>query len=386
MKPAPFARLLAIPALAATASALEITVTNPLQSARTAETIEITAAQIAPLGEPDLTKIHVTDAAGKPVLSQAVDSDFDPLRKSDLVIFQTDIAAGASLTFKLSKGTKHTYKRDQFKAYGRFNRERFDDFVWENDRIAHRTYGKALETWEGEPLASSTIDIWSKRTPRMVVNDWYMADDYHVDHGEGADFYSAGLSRGCGASGLWAADRLWVSRGFIHSRVLANGPIRVMFELDYAPFEVSGLSVAETRRISLDAGQQFNRHDLRYKLYARPGQEVPLFPAVGLKKVKDETVSAAPDNSWLAKWEKVEKGGGEQGLAMIVLPASLEKRVEDPLNHLLVTRTTPVHTTTWWAGFCWDKAGHFTTADAWKSHVAGKAAELAAPLKITINP
>ena len=66
------------------------------------------------------------------------------------------------------------------------------------DRIAHRTYGRALETWKGEPLTSSAIDIWAKRVARPVVNEWYMSDNYHHDSGEGCDDYSAGASRGDG--------------------------------------------------------------------------------------------------------------------------------------------------------------------------------------------
>ena len=53
-------------------------------------------------------------------------------------------------------------------------------------------YGAALETWKQEPLTSSGLDVWVKRTPRLVINDWYMVDDYHRDTGEGADLYSAG--------------------------------------------------------------------------------------------------------------------------------------------------------------------------------------------------
>lgn len=366
------------------ALAMEITAVNPLPAARASQTIEIPAASLAPLGEPDLTKIHIRDAKGTELLCQAVDLDGDAFRRPDALIFQADFAAGETLRFTASKGGKQVFKKEQYKAFGRFNRERFDDFVWENDRIAHRTYGKALETWEGEPLSSSTIDIWSKRTPRMVVNDWYLADDYHVDHGEGADFYSAGPSRGCGGSGLWASDRLWVSRNFIHSKVLANGPIRVLFELEYAPYEVNGVSVAETKRISLDAGSQFDRHEIRYKTYARPGQEVVLAPVVGLKKAKGESVSEDPAKGWLAKWEPVEKGAGQQGLAMIVPAAALEKRTEDALNHLLVTRAGQGNTAIWWAGFCWDKAGHFTSEAAWKAHVASVAASLEAPIQVSV--
>lgn len=367
------------------AAPLEVTAVNPLDLARTSQTLELSAADLASLGEPDLSKVHIKDAAGNELICQAIDNDGDPLRKFDAVIFQSDFAAGETKRFTVSAGAKQVYKKEQYKAFGRFNRERFDDFVWENDRIAHRTYGKALETWEGEPLSSSTIDIWSKRTPQMVVNDWYLADDYHVDHGEGADFYSAGPSRGCGGSGLWAADQLYLSRNFVHSKVLANGPIRVMFELEYAPYDFKGTSVSEIKRITLDAGQQFDRFDSRYKPFTRPGQSVELTTAIGLKKAAGEAVECDPAAGWLLKWEAVEKKAGQQGLAMMVLPTDFGKQSEDSLNHLLVTKPLAKNSATWWAGFCWDKAGHFTTAEAWKKHVAEYAKGLSAPVRVTVG-
>src|SRR5262249_34379944 len=152
---------------------------------------------------------------------------------------------------------------------------RFDDFAWENDRIAHRMYGAALETWEKEPLTSSAVDVWLKRTRRLIVNDWYMVDDYHHDHGEGADFYSAGKSRGCGGSGLWRAGKLVVWKNFRDSKVLANGPIRLVFELRYP-------DLGETKRITLDAGQNFGRFESNYsETYA-----------AGIKKNKDANFRA----------------------------------------------------------------------------------------------
>jgi len=51
------------------------------------------------------------------------------------------------------------YTKGQFRAYGRSVRERFDDFCWENDRIAHRMYAKALETYSRELLVSSTVAV-----------------------------------------------------------------------------------------------------------------------------------------------------------------------------------------------------------------------------------
>ena len=94
------------------------------------------------------------------------------------MIFQADFAPNETKTFVVTAGKKHEYTKDDFKAYGRFVRERFDDFAWENDRIAHRTYGKALINWKGEPLTSSSIDIWSKlRWERCMVEQRALRPD-----------------------------------------------------------------------------------------------------------------------------------------------------------------------------------------------------------------
>jgi hypothetical protein len=209
------------------AQSLNVTVHNDLPFARQSETVELTAAQLATLGN-DLTKIHVYEhGSAREVLAQVVDG---------ALIFQTDVPARGERSFDLKLGDKRVYKREDFRVYGRFNRERFDDFAWENDRVAHRMYGAALETSGKEPLTSSTVDVWLKRTRRLVLNDWYLVDDYHRDHGEGGDFYPAGRTRGCGGSGLVVNGALVVSKNFRASRVLAAGPIRLVFELDYPDF------------------------------------------------------------------------------------------------------------------------------------------------------
>jgi hypothetical protein len=369
----------ALPSLCFAAGSLTVTATNKLQLAREAQTLELSSSDLAPLGEKDLAKIHVADATGKKLLAQAVDTDYDELRKPDIVIFQADFAAGETKTFTVSAGEKQKYTTADFKAHGRFVRERFDDFTWENDRIAHRTYGKALETWKGEPLTSSTIDVWSKRTPRMVIDEWYMVDNYHVDHGDGADFYSAGPSRGCGGNGLWSADALWVSKNFVDSRVLANGPIRVMFELVYDAFDVNGAKVSERKRITLDAGSQFDH----FQSFYQPQSNAALTSGIGLKKVKGEVTQFNAKHGWLAKWEPVEKNSGQQGLAVIVEPTLLAGQAEDQRNLLLLAKA-PANVASYWAGFAWDRAGRFTTFAAWQAHVDEFSQRVRSPIEIRI--
>ena len=71
------------------------------------------------------------------------------------------------------------------KVMARFVPERSDDFVFENNLIAGRFYGKALE---GNPT-SPGLDIWVKLPGKLVADEWYKGFQtesdayYHHDHG-----------------------------------------------------------------------------------------------------------------------------------------------------------------------------------------------------------
>jgi hypothetical protein len=408
------ALLAALPFVASAADSMSVTAVNKLPIARARQTIELTVAQLAPLGETNLNKIHVKDAAGQELIVQAVDTDFDDYHRPDIVIFQSDFAPNETRTFTVTSGKVQMFKPEDYRAYGRFVRERFDDFAWENDLIAHRTYGKALETWKGEPLTSSAIDIWSKLHPGLILNEWYMMGDtfYHRLNSNGGDDYSAGATRGDGGNGLWAADnqlspsppstpltpkpksgegggreggegqfRLWVSKNFVMSRELAGGPIRVMFELDYEPFDVNGRQVAETMRVTLDAGSQMDHYQVTFKPVANGA---PLTAAVGLKLVRNEQVNFNAARGTLAIWEPMEGNWGMQGVAAIVDPKRLERMTVDRLNDLLLVGA-PDNKVDYWAGFAWDKAGKITTADGWKKYVDEFAQGVQSPIEITVS-
>jgi hypothetical protein len=362
---------------------LTVTAVNKLRLARQTETIELTTRDLASLAEKDLTKLHVRDSSGKEVLAQSVDTDYDDYHKPDILIFQADFKPGETKTFTVSAGKKREYAKEDFRAYGRFVRERFDDFAWENDRIAQRTYGNALIFWKGEPLTSSAIDIWSKRTAKMVINDWYMVDNYHADHGEGVDAYSAGPTRGCGGSGIWFNQQLFVSRNFINSRVLANGPIRVMFELEYPGFQVNNDSIFQVLRVSLDGGSQLNHYETFYRV--QPGN-MPVAVAIGLKKAKDAQRDFNAEQGRLTVWEPMDKNLGMQGLAIVANPRDVDTVTEDNLNHLLVLKPTkntmPI---SYWAGFAWDRAGKITSAREWNKYVDEFSEARRSPLEISVK-
>lgn len=356
------------------ADALTVTVRNDLPFARRSETIELTAASLAPLGA-DLTKIHVFEqGSSREVLAQALDLDADGIFES--LIFQADVPARGTRAFDLKSGERRTYRKEDFRVYGRFNRERFDDFAWENDRVAHRMYGAALETWQKEPLTSSTVDVWLKRTRRLVINDWYMADDYHRDTGEGADFYSAGKSRGCGGSGLWRDGRLVVSKNFRESRVLANGPIRLVFELHYPMWNDAPGIRSETKRVTLDAGQNFNRFESRYDV---DGVDVKY--AAGIKKQPATQLRVERGAGWLRTWEPVKDGAGEFGCAVVFDPQTIVDVVEAEGNHLVVARAPAAY----FIGSGWDRSGDFVEVADFDRTIEQWVQRIASPLRVEVK-
>src|SRR5213078_3870611 len=100
--------------------------------------------------------------------------------------------------------------------------------------------------------------------------------------------------RGCGGSGLWRDGKLVVSKNFRESKVLAAGPIRLVFELRYP-------DLGETKRITLDAGQNFGRFESSYDgAYA-----------TGIKKNKDANFRAERAGGWVRTWEPVTGGEGK---------------------------------------------------------------------------
>ena len=383
----------AVSSAAAAASALEngvaIKVVNPLPVTRASETIVVRLADLRRLA-PGLEqgKIVVVDGSGRAVESQLSPSGSSSSRDDlpDELVFQTDLRAGETRTFVARNGQRRPPTRSQFKVYGRFVRERNDDFAWENDRIAHRMYGPALEIWKQEPLTSSGIDVWTKRVSRLVVNDWYMTDNYHQDSGEGADLYSVGKSRGCGGLGIWVNDTLHVSRNFARSRVLASGPIRLVFELEYEPWDAGGLKIAETKRVTLDAGQNFDRFDSVFKVEGKP---TPLAIGIGIAKHEGGVARFEKKGGWLRSWEPLKSktgNNGNLGCAIVATPSAVIDYKQTDSDNLLIVSGQSNTPLVYRAGFGWDGSGDFTDIAAWTKHVEALARDLAAPVRVSLSP
>lgn len=371
-----------VPAATASPASAVVTVHNPIHIDRPSETIAVQAGELnRMLAVDDIRRVHVRDErSGKEVLVQAIDLNDDG--KFEELIFQADLGPDETRKFQLSVGERQMHRREDFKAYGRFVQERRDDFAWENDRVAHRMYGTELETWPQEPLTSSAVDVWTKSVRRLVINDWYMVDDYHRDHGEGGDFYSAGKGRGCGGTGVGVGERLYPSANFRHSRVLANGPIRVMFELTYETWDAGGTRVSEVKRISLDAGQNLSRFESRYTIQGEPRE---LTNAIGIKRNKGSTASTNRQRGSLRSWEPLKDDAGMLGCGILINPAELVDFTEADGNYLVTQKVQPGKPAVHYAGFGWTKSGDFRTVEDWDRFLAEFAGRLRSPLDVKLS-
>jgi hypothetical protein len=380
-----------------------ITVTHDLAIARPSETITVPWAEVnAILPGAMLQRIAVKDAAGRVlpyqvtnVAPQAKDPKGEGIAYGEL-IFQHDFAAGEkSATFTVEK-IDTVAPVFPSKVFARYIPERLDDFAWENDKVAHRTYGPAL----GEPvpaggakevLVTSGLDVWSKRVDYPIVDRWYNKghDHYHHDEGEGMDMYGVGPSRGCGGTGIWDGQQLHVGRNYQTWKVLANGPIRAIFELTYQTWAANGIYVSEVKRFTVDAGHNLDRIDSTFAITG--AKEVTV--GIGLNKNPADkgqepviTHAADPKDATLVQWS-VQKTNGSLGTA-VVLGATNEFQgfAEDERNQLLLAKASAGQSLRYYAGAGWSKAGEFTSEAAWKAYIAAYAQRVRAPVKVSIQP
>lgn len=401
--PATLGLLAALSVSAFAADSVSVTVTHNLAIARPSETITVPWSQIsAAIPGALLQHLAVKDASGKSLPYQVTNiapQSKDPTGKGIAygeLIFQHDFAAGEkSATFTVEK-LEAVAPVFPAKTFARYVPERLDDFAWENDKIGHRTYGPALAAPAApgsgkEVLVTSGLDVWCKRVSYPIVDRWYNKghDHYHKDEGEGMDMYQVGPSRGCGGTGIWDGTKLSVSQNYATWKVIANGPVRSVFELTYAAWDSgNGVKVTEVKRFTVDAGHNLDQMDSTFTVTAGTAQELTV--AIGLNKTpgdknQDAKVELTPTAAQgsLTQWV-VQKTNGQLGTAVIVPAASFKGFASDDRNDLVLAKVTPGQPLRYYVGAGWSKAGEFTTKEKWLAYVAAESARAAAPVKVTV--
>jgi hypothetical protein len=354
--------------LASCGRQLLVTVQNPSDLKREKETVAVSWSAIQakyPSATP--AGITITTPHGEVTPHQLVAGDSS---NADLLIFQVDVAPNSQATYTIRKQAVPQFTPAVF---GRTVPERMDDFAWENNRIAFRVYGPALEA-TGE--ISNGIDVWVKRTDSLIINKWYKSADYHTDHGEGLDCYKVGRTLGAGAMAPWVDGKLWLGNNYTSAKVLANGPIRVSVLLTYKPFDVNGEQVQESRLVTLDANS--NLSCIR-ELYSDNmiGKQV----VAGIVSRDGGEVKGDDALGWLAYWEPVNGSNGNTALAVVIPRSDVRELTQQGHYLCTATYTKPF---CYYAGASWSKAG-FSSQAEWFAYVDAFAKKLKLPLVVKVR-
>jgi rhamnogalacturonyl hydrolase YesR len=257
------------------------------------------------------------------------------------------------------------------RAVARFAPDRLDDLLWENDRVAHRIYGPALEAREAP--SGSGIDVWAKRVRYPFMDRQLRFPNYHTDRGEGLDYYDVGRGRGAGGLGIWYDNKLWTSRNFSTYVIEETGGDEARFSVTYRPWPVDiARRVWETREFSLPLGSNFTRMTSTLN----SDSDAPLIVGIGISKRRTDAgsgfVTRDAAHGRLMFWEPENPEHGALGVAILVDPAMVEGFAEDADNYLILLRVTPGRPFTYYMGSAWNRGLDFNSREAWETFVSGQ--------------
>lgn len=362
-------------------SEVSITIQNPSSFDRDNEVAEVKWSDIQnklSLSQGDA--IVITDPSDNQVPYQVVSNGDD---NTEVLIFLTSIESEGESIYTISKGEPDTF---QPLVYGRLVPERKDDFAWENNRSAFRVYGPALKA-TGE--ISNGMDYWSKRTENLIIDKWYENDltkgiSYHVDHGEGLDYYKVGRTLGLGMTAPVNNDTLCLGDNFVTAEIMDNGPLRIQFKLTYDSYMAGEKEITETRIISLDAYSLFNKVT---NIFEADTPQLTVATGIVMPVDNPEEVAKTKtfgDNTGIIAYETPEDSKNGTIFTAAIHPEGFGE-INVSNGHLLgLNSYQPSEKYTYYTGGGWTKAG-FEDFESWKEFVKLQKNKIDNPLIIKVN-
>ena len=355
---------------------LKVEVSNPTATARNCETVEIAWPQVTTLEGVTPENVVVCAANGEQIPSQVI---YRGEPEPQALIFQVHVDGNETARFTIGKGTREAYPAQ---AFGRQVPERYDDYAWENNKVAYRLYGPALETAPGEMLVTPGIDVWVKCTDKLVIDEWYARGHYHDNYGDGMDCYKVGRTLGGGSSAPFIDGKIFLlPHNYQTCKTLDNGPIRTSVELIYAPFAVDKEHTAAlVKLITLDANQHFNRMDC---LYTGDFEELPV--AAGF--VRHDVKQTETGEGWFAMCEAASDSSDpvrDGDIYGAVVWTGAEVLPEADGHTVAIKAVHPNEMLTYYAGTGWSQGG-IADMEAWIGQVEAAKAAVETPLQVVVK-
>lgn len=249
-----------------------------------------------------------------------------------------------------------------------YNPEGGQNVGWENDRIAFRVYGPSVRDRVG-----SGIDIWAKSVEFPIIKKWYRLNaaghEYHIDRGEGCDFYEVGKLRGCGGSALWRHGRPFPSQTYATHRIITNNPDEVEFVLTFDAWDADGIKVWETKTVRMVAGTNF--FQVTSTLHTANPAELTL--AVGLTTFGQPSLTTDKNRGVITSWEKINPAHGTLGTVVVGDPARVTGFGQSGSDRFVLLSVKSNEPVTYYVGAGWDGNRRFQTSTDWADFIRTEA-------------
>lgn len=348
-----------------------VIVSNNTDLARQNETVELSFSELCS-GDDNLTaeNVIVLNHLGKQVPVQV----YTEKDGEQILLFQADVKEHSSVKYTVKAGEREEFP---MKAYSRYVPERLDDYAYENNLVAGRIYGPALQ----DPRTFGS-DVWLKCTERLVIDDWFKKMDYHHNYGEGMDCYKVANTLGGGAVTPYVGEKLIIGDNWATQEHLTDGPIRTKAYFTYDAFDVAGQKVSATREISLDANSRFVQSTTWFSAQT---QELPL----ALGAIQHDVLDRVDGTNWIAFTEvasdtKQPEIDGNISIGLVLSPELSAEGTATLDGHAVIKTTAKCDTpVTVWTASGWSQGG-VESPQAWTALVQDFAYAKAHPLKVEV--
>lgn len=387
-----------------------VTISNDQPFDRTEELVEVPINAISEqLILIDEEQYIILDTNGSQVPYQ--------ITHDDQLLFPATVPANGVSTYTITIGKP--IEVDHF-VYGRHYPESADDIAWENDRIAYRTYGSAIQNKGNRDLG---YDTWVKRVPHLVVEQRYarhldpdiqaeiirlrkarkykeanalhQSISYHVDHGDGLDCYEVGSTLGCGTTALMHGDNIVYPSYWSTYEIMENGPLRFTLKLTYPPLTIGKDKVVETRLISLVKGSQLNKTTISFSGLSAA---TPIATGLVIRSESPTSYILESTKGYIAYADPTDTDNAATDDGTIYVGAVMPKKIKEAkpvlftnkeikergaLGHVLaISNYKPDSQYTYYWGSGWSKYG-FESMAAWTEYLDHYALLLRHPLVVS---
>jgi unsaturated chondroitin disaccharide hydrolase len=351
---------------------VKLAVTNPTDEPREREDVVINIAELKRVA-PDFSAVDcvvtTSDAATLEEDARTIETvelpsqadDLDGDGRIDEIAFQVDLKPRQTRVVSIAYGDAATMQRIRTdypaRTHARFTMK-FDGLAWESEADAWRVYFDRR----------NAVDLFGKRRPGLYLELFGSPEYvYNQESPLGRDIYRIGDALGIGSVGALVAgraekvsdvgERTW--------RIIGEGPVRVVVELNYKGWKVGGREVNLTSRMTQWAGERGFEH----RVSAEGAQGLTLVTALVKKNGLQEKVSEPTADEpvlWRATWghQVVETGPTstavhelpDENLGTAIIAPGRESKVapDDGLN-LLVRPEVSNGAGRWYVLAAWDQ-------------------------------